>query len=136
MPLPARNCSREGDETRRERPPAADLRGAGRSPTVSSPLPLETGRGLPTSVLPRRDGDPDSASFGPTEASPPAQILECAPLSVRASKQAAMQGLDATSLEAAQAMRFEQLQLMVRSQDFIEGPLAFSQKRPPQWKGR
>jgi enoyl-CoA hydratase/carnithine racemase len=65
-----------------------------------------------------------------------AQILECAPLSVRASKQAAMQGLDAASLEAAQAMRFEQLQLMVRSQDFIEGPLAFSQKRPPQWKGR
>ncbi len=65
-----------------------------------------------------------------------AQILECAPLSVRASKQAAMQGLDAPSLEAAQAMRFEQLQLMVKSQDFIEGPLAFSQKRPPQWKGR
>jgi hypothetical protein len=30
------------------------------------------------SVLPRRDGDPDSPSFGPSEASTPAQILECA----------------------------------------------------------
>jgi enoyl-CoA hydratase/carnithine racemase len=25
---------------------------------------------------------------------------------------------------------------MVKSEDFIEGPRAFAQKRPPQWKGR
>jgi hypothetical protein len=29
-------------------------------------------------VLPRRDGDPESPSFGPTEASTPEQIVECA----------------------------------------------------------
>ena len=27
-------------------------------------------------------------------------------------------------------------QALFRSEDFVEGPLAFSQKRPPQWKGR
>jgi crotonobetainyl-CoA hydratase len=25
---------------------------------------------------------------------------------------------------------------LYRSEDFVEGPLAFSQKRPPAWKGR
>jgi len=65
-----------------------------------------------------------------------AQILECAPLSVRASKQAAMQGMDAPSLEEAMAGRYEQVRLMQKSEDFIEGPLAFSEKRPPNWQGK
>ncbi len=64
------------------------------------------------------------------------QILECAPLSVRASKEAAMQGMDALSLEAAMAGRYEQVSLMQKSTDFIEGPLAFSEKRPPNWQGK
>jgi len=25
---------------------------------------------------------------------------------------------------------------MYKSQDFVEGPMAFAQKRPPQWKGK
>jgi len=65
-----------------------------------------------------------------------AQILECAPLSVRGSKQAVMQGLEQPSLEAALAHRYEGLAAMVRSEDFVEGPRAFAEKRPPQWKGR
>jgi crotonobetainyl-CoA hydratase len=65
-----------------------------------------------------------------------AQILECAPLSVRVSKQAAMQGLDARHLEAAVEGHYPQLGLMLKSEDFVEGPRAFAEKRKPAWKGR
>jgi enoyl-CoA hydratase/carnithine racemase len=65
-----------------------------------------------------------------------AMICECAPLSVRASKQAAMRGLDAPSLREAVDGRYEQMAAMIKSQDFVEGPRAFAQKRKPEWKGR
>jgi len=64
------------------------------------------------------------------------QILECAPLSVRASKQCALQGLDATSLAEAVGGRYDEFYKMLKSNDFVEGPKAFAEKRPPQWKGR
>jgi crotonobetainyl-CoA hydratase len=64
------------------------------------------------------------------------QILECAPLSVRASKGAAMQGLRAASLEEAMSGRYEGIATLTRSEDFIEGPRAFAEKRKPNWKGK
>jgi crotonobetainyl-CoA hydratase len=64
------------------------------------------------------------------------QILECAPLSIRASKQSVMEGLERASLVEAMTGRYEQVGAMFRSEDFVEGPRAFAQKRPPQWKGR
>ena len=64
-----------------------------------------------------------------------AMILECAPLSVRGSKQAAMQGMAAASLEAAIKGRYDEIQAMYGSADFVEGQKAFAEKRAPNWSG-
>ena len=64
-----------------------------------------------------------------------AHIMECAPLSLRASKEAALRGLD-MPLSDAVGRVFPEAEKLYESADFIEGPLAFSQKRPPEWKGR
>src|SRR5262249_32272816 len=58
------------------------------------------------------------------------QILECSPLSVRASKQTVMESLNVPDL------KHEAIPEMVRSDDFIEGPKAFAEKRKPNWKGK
>ena len=55
---------------------------------------------------------------------------------MRASKQAALRGLDARSLREAVEGRYDQMVAMVKSQDFVEGPRAFAEKRKPVWKGR
>jgi enoyl-CoA hydratase/carnithine racemase len=64
------------------------------------------------------------------------QIVECAPLSVRGSKQAAMEGLGTASLEEAMKAHYGQLGAMLKSADFVEGPRAFAEKRKPQWQGK
>ncbi len=63
------------------------------------------------------------------------EILACAPLSIRASKQSAMMGLG-HPLDVALAMNFTEAARMRRSEDTVEGPRAFAEKRKPNWKGR
>ena len=66
------------------------------------------------------------------------QIAELSPMSVRASKEAVYRGLDEPTLEGAIAgqNRYPAISALFRSEDFVEGPMAFAQKRTPNWKGK
>ena len=62
--------------------------------------------------------------------------LECAPLSIRASKDVVYRSLSMGSLEESMAVRYDSVATLANSQDFIEGPRAFAEKRPPRWQGK
>jgi crotonobetainyl-CoA hydratase len=84
--------------------------------------------GLVNEVVPRADLLPAARRWA-------AQILECSPLSIRASKEAAKRGLGMPLEQALDVVLPGQVALGA-SEDYVEGPKAFAEKRKPNWKGR
>src|SRR5580658_2866156 len=64
-----------------------------------------------------------------------AEILDGAPLSVRAAREMVMLSTEMGRTAALQAARHVS-EYCYRSEDAQEGPTAFAEKRRPQWKGR
>jgi dehydration protein DpgD len=64
------------------------------------------------------------------------EMLECSPLLLRLTKEAAQAGFGLPIDEAIARDWEERIPRMLASQDYVEGPKAFAQKRAPAWTGR
>ena len=65
-----------------------------------------------------------------------ADMLACAPLAVRATKQIARRNFDYPTLAEAVRADYPAAASMLASADAVEGPRAFAEKRVPRWRGR
>ncbi len=84
--------------------------------------------GLVNEVVPKEELMPTARRWA-------AEILECAPLSIRATKEASYRGLE-MNLNEAITHSFHGQRVMGGSLDTIEGPRAFAEKRDPNWQAK
>ena len=63
-------------------------------------------------------------------------IEACSPMSIRATKQVAYQSSNESDLEKSMKSQYSAVADLLQSEDFVEGPLAFAEKRAPKWKGQ
>ncbi|WP_339832947.1 enoyl-CoA hydratase-related protein [uncultured Parvibaculum sp.] len=63
-------------------------------------------------------------------------IMECSPMSIRASKESVYKGLDIANLNEAVTAKYPAVNALFKSEDLIEGPRAFAEKRKPNWTGK
>jgi enoyl-CoA hydratase/carnithine racemase len=65
-----------------------------------------------------------------------ADILECSPLLVQLTKEAVQDGFGVPVDEAIERDWEQRIPRMLASEDYREGPRAFTEKRKPVWSGR
>jgi enoyl-CoA hydratase len=63
------------------------------------------------------------------------RITANAPLAVQATKESVVRAFD-TGLDEAYTLETELSHRIFATEDAREGPAAFAEKRPPEWKGR
>jgi crotonobetainyl-CoA hydratase len=63
-----------------------------------------------------------------------AQILECSPMAIRATKETVLTGLNTADLKTAFDHKVPGIARLLASADHKEGPKAFAEKRQPVWK--
>jgi enoyl-CoA hydratase/carnithine racemase len=64
------------------------------------------------------------------------EIIACSPVAVQATKQSALMGLAKPLEEAMDHTAYPLVRALFTSEDAVEGPRAFAEKRKPVWKGR
>ena len=125
--------------------PHVGLAASGGLHRIARSIPLK--RAMDIALTGRLFGAAEALEFGLVNRVVPSDELEAAvgefiericrgaPLSIRATKEMMMGGLDEASLEQAFARSYPAYRKMLSSGDAVEGVAAFAEKRTPNWTG-